>query len=269
VSYSPTLADVIDTALTRRLQGVHTALPARVEAYDAATQTVDAQPLVQAFALEEDGTFTWYALPVVTHVPVTFTGGGGFRGTYPVAQGDTVLLVFAEASLDAWQPAGGVSQPPDLRRHHLADAIAIAGLHDDGKPWTGASTSAATWGKDGGPQVVARAAGIELGGDDANPPTEALVLGTTYTADENTMLDTLLAQLATAATALTAAAASLATATTALAVPTVGGAMAATPLGVVVAQVTTAATSLQSASTAITNFRATDAAHRSQKVKTA
>jgi hypothetical protein len=191
VSRSPSLAEVLDTALSRRLGELHTCLPGRVESYDASKQTVDVQPLVQAFALQEDGTTTTESLPVLSSVPLIFPGGGGFRATYPVASGDTVLVVFAEASLDAWQPRGGVVAPPDTRRHHLADAVAIAGLHDNSKAWTGASTSAATWGKDGGPQVVARSSALELGGDDSNPPTEALVLGTTYRSAEDTFLQSL------------------------------------------------------------------------------
>jgi hypothetical protein len=267
MTYSPTLAQVLDAALTRRQGELHTALPGRVESYDAEKQVADVQPLVQALALAEDGTRSAVSLPVLPAVPVVFPGGGGYRATYPLAKGDTVLLVFAEASLDAWQPRGGVVAPPDTRRHHLADCVAIAGLHDDAHAWTGAATDAATWGKDGGPQVVARSGGIELGGDAANPPTEVAVLGSTYLDDEGSMLDDLLQRLANMATALVAASASLATAATANAVPMVGGGMALAPLTVVVQQLGSVVAELTTAVTTITEFRAKDATHRAQKVK--
>lgn len=268
MSRSPSLAEVLDTALSRRLGELHTCLPGRVESYDASKQTVDVQPLVQAFALQEDGTTTTESLPVLSSVPLIFPGGGGFRATYPVASGDTVLVVFAEASLDAWQPRGGVVAPPDTRRHHLADAVAIAGLHDNSKAWTGASTSAATWGKDGGPQVVARSNALELGGDDSNPPTEALVLGTTYRSAEDTFLQSLSTACQSALAAVAAAATALSTAATANAVPMVGGAVAAPSFAIVVTQLGTVAAQLGAIQAATTTFKAQGSTFLSQKVTT-
>jgi hypothetical protein len=215
--------------MTARLQEVHTAIPGRVESYDAATQTADVLPLVQTFALQEDGTRLPVTLPVLPAIPVVQPGANGFRVTYPVAAGDTVLVVFTEASLDAWQARGGLVDPADPRRHHLADAVAIVGLHANPSPWSGAAADATTWGHDGGPQVVVRAGAVELGSVAASPPTEQLVLGTTYRTQEDAMLTQVEAAVVVASTACTTALGLMTTGAAVNAVPIIGGLMAAGP----------------------------------------
>jgi hypothetical protein len=164
-SRTPTLAEVIRTALDARLAEVHVSLPARVERYDEVKQLVDVKPLLREAVFDADGVESHVSLPVITNVPVVFPGAGGFRLTFPVAAGDTVLLVFAERSLDQWlSSGGGEADPVDLRQHALSDAVAMPGLHTFTKPWTGASTSALTLGKDGGPQVEIDDIDIKLHG---------------------------------------------------------------------------------------------------------
>lgn len=202
---SPTLAEVLDLALTRRLEELHTMLPGRIESFDAATQTADVQPLVHALALQEDGNRVAVPLPVLPGIPVVFPGSGGYRSTYPVAKGDSVLVLFAEACIDAWQPHGGAVEPGSRRRHHLADAVAVVGLRDNDHQWKGVATDAATWGKDGGPQVVARSGALELGSTADNRPTDALVLGTTYRQAEDAFLQAISTAAMAVATALSPA----------------------------------------------------------------
>lgn len=268
--HTATLLQGLGFQIDRRLEELHTALPGRVESFDAAKQTVDVTPAVQSFALAEDGTRIAYTLPVLADIPLVFPGAGGYRETFPVTAGDTVLLVFTEASLDVWQAQGGIVDPQDRRRHHISDVVAIPGLHPNPKPWTGVATDAATWGHDGGPQVVARSAGLELGATAAAPPTDALVLGTTYRAAEDTFLQLFSSSAATIQTALTTAATALAAAATALAVPIVGGAMAATPLATVVSQLGVITAQVAALQAAIATYKSTGAgAYLSQKVKTA
>ena len=56
-----------------------------------------------------------------------FPGAGGYRITFPVAEGDTGLLLFAESSLDKWLVSGGTVDPEDDRRHDLTDAVFLPG----------------------------------------------------------------------------------------------------------------------------------------------
>lgn len=157
-------ADVIMAAIDSAAVQLRVAVPARVERYDASRQVVDATPLLKEAHVDEDGARRVTAYKPVLNVPVVFPGSGGFRLTFPIQRGDTVLLVFCDQSLDIWLNRGGEVDPEDPRRHHLSDAIAIPGLHPNTTPWTGASTANATIGKDGGPLVSFTPTAIELAG---------------------------------------------------------------------------------------------------------
>lgn len=184
---TPTFADVIRRAIDARLAEVHTAIPAKVEAFDAATQLAEVKPLVQAERIDETGARVVEPLPVIVGVPVVFPGANGFRVTFPITQGDTVLLVFSEASIDNWLEQGTDVDPGTPRRFHIKDAIAIPGLHPKSKAWTGVSGADMTLGKDGGPQVVVKSSTIELGGHADDPPTDAVALASKVEQDLNTL----------------------------------------------------------------------------------
>lgn len=147
---SPSLASVLNTFKAQILADTRVSIPARVERYDSAKQLVDVKPLLKESYRAENGEEIIESLPVITNVPVVFPGAGGFRLTFPVAVGDTVLLVFADRSIDSWLDQGGEASPLDERRHHLKDAIAIPGLHPNNAPWTDAGESVVTIGSDTG-----------------------------------------------------------------------------------------------------------------------
>lgn len=126
--YVPNLAELLSGHVSRSLSELHTAMPGRVERYDRTTQTADVQPLVKRAVADEAGVESLESLPVVPSVPVVFPGAGDYAITFPIARGDTVLLVVASASLDRWLARGGEVDPDDERTHALSDAVAIPGL---------------------------------------------------------------------------------------------------------------------------------------------
>jgi hypothetical protein len=193
-SRAPSLALLLRLALRNYGKKIHTGLPGRVESYDADKQTADVLPLIQSYLPNEDGTQSVVTLPVLSSIPVAFMGGGGFRGTYPLESGDTGWIAFSEASLDAWQARGGLSDPQDERRFHLADSVFLPGLHADDRPWTNAGTDA-TWGKDGGAQVVATGSGLELGGNTGDRPTDFVALASLAKAELQSLRGTLSAAI--------------------------------------------------------------------------
>jgi len=166
-----TLANVVDYRVEKRLADVHTAIPGRVLAYDAAKQKVDVQPLVQVSYVNEDDETITVQLPVVTDVPVMFPGAGGYRITFPVKagdqDGDTVLLVFAESSIDTWLANGGIVDPRDDRRFHLTDGIALLGLRDYAHALASASADAMTLGDDAGLQIFIDGSKVQIGSNAA------------------------------------------------------------------------------------------------------
>ena len=158
-----TLADAMKAAVRRGLREARVALPGRLEAYDASQARADVFPLLREEYFDEEGLRQSERLPIVRDVPVVFPGAGGFRLTFPVAVGDSCLLLFSDRSLDTWLTGGGEADPVDPRAHHLSDAVALLGLRDFGHAWRGADTPGLTLGEDGGAQIHIEAGTIRLG----------------------------------------------------------------------------------------------------------
>ncbi len=166
MSRSPTLIEAVRRAINAQLADVRVSMPARVERYDRALQQVDVQVLIKDAYTDEEGARVVEPLPVIACVPVCFPGAGSYRLTFPIAVGDTVLVVFGTGSLDVWLSQGGLVDPLDDRRFSLADAVAIPGLRDFGHPLvgdgTGAPDDALTLGHDTGAQVRVEQAAVRL-----------------------------------------------------------------------------------------------------------
>lgn len=145
-SREPALEDVLALAMRAASLGLHVAIPARVESYDAAKGCVDVKPLVKQ--REANGIVS--SLPVIRRVPVQFPGGAGFRVIFPLAAGDVVELVFNDQAIDAWKQKGGEQDPGSIRLHDLSDAVAIPTIRPLTGAWTDAPSSSMKVGKDGG-----------------------------------------------------------------------------------------------------------------------
>lgn len=151
------------------LEGVHTAVPGVVTSYDAATQTADVQPICRVRIQNvATGAVSYEQLPVIPAVPVAWpsAAAGAQALTMALAEGDTVLLVFAECSLDEWEVTGETDvEPIDPRRFDYTDAIAYPGTRSPADPL--ASTAYASG------AVVLSGADVRLGGSGA---TDAVAL---------------------------------------------------------------------------------------------
>lgn len=188
MSRSPTLGEVIKTAIEARLLDVHVSLPGKVVRYDPVKQLVDVQPLIRGFYTDENEQEQKFSMKVITNVPVCFPGAGGYRVTFPVAVGDTICILFSERSLDTWLATGGEVDEIDMRRFNLSDGIAILGLRPFSSPLRDAPIDQATIGFDGGQLLRLKQAAIELG----NAASEGVALGDTL----KTFLDSLVAYVA-------------------------------------------------------------------------
>lgn len=194
MSSRPTVPQAIVDAILARLVSVHVSIPGRVESYNASTRKASVKPLIKEAALDEAGNRVTTSLPVITDVPVVLPGSGGTRLKFDVGVGDTVLLVFADKSLDRWLVRGGEIDPADDRSHTLSDAIAIPGLQDFASAGDADAYVEIT---DSSIDVVCNGT-VKLGSALA---TEAAIKGTTYRAAE----DILLTAIGTFATSVGAA----------------------------------------------------------------
>lgn len=132
---TPDLAEVIRRAIEHGIARVHTSIPARVVSYDAARQTATVQITIRSRFRNADGQIVTFLPPPIPNVPVQFPSGGGCSLTWPLVEGDPVLLVFAERSIDEWRAQSGDDhEPSDPRRFDLSDAVALAGVRSPADP---------------------------------------------------------------------------------------------------------------------------------------
>jgi hypothetical protein len=122
---------------------VWTALPGIIESFDTDAVTCVVQPAIKAEVRAPDGSTQWVALPLLLDCPVVFPRGGGCTLTFPVAQGDECLVVFASRCIDAWWTAGGVQTQAEFRMHDLSDGFALPGPFSQATKIANISTSAA------------------------------------------------------------------------------------------------------------------------------
>jgi hypothetical protein len=112
----------------------HVAYPGRVQEYHADTQTADIVPLIRQQVPQPDGSYALEELPVLPSVPVVWPRVGAWFLAMALAPGDTVQLLCNTSAIGHWRTGtGDVTDPGDLRRQHLAHAVALPGLYTRGK----------------------------------------------------------------------------------------------------------------------------------------
>lgn len=151
MSRSPRLSEVLRRAIDARAATLHVALPGRVTIYDPALNRVFVQLLIKAPFTDEAGETVHEDYPVLPDVPLVFPGMGEWGVTFPVAVGDTVLVVFCDRSIDKWLALGGNKpvEPMTAENHGLSDAVAIPGLRSFHDPLA-AATDGMVLGRVGG-----------------------------------------------------------------------------------------------------------------------
>lgn len=122
----PTLAEALDEIFATFRQSMYTALPGRIDQYNAAKQTAEVSIGVRDMDPERP-------FPTLPNVPIMFPRMGDYAMTFPVSVGDTGLVVFTTLEIGQWRQAGQLSTPTDARRHTLASAVFIPGLVPNGK----------------------------------------------------------------------------------------------------------------------------------------
>lgn len=121
---TPTLLDVVTQAATATRREIHTALPGRVVALNAADNTLTVEPMIKQ-VLRNGETVD---LPPLVDVPIQFQRGGDFVFTVPVGAGDEGLIVFCERCFDGWFASGNKSAPLDARLHDYSDGFFLPGI---------------------------------------------------------------------------------------------------------------------------------------------
>lgn len=161
---TPSLTEVLETALEYHAGVLRVGLPGKVVDYDKATRTATIQPLVGRYLELQDGGERAEPLPQLVGVPVEFPGGDTFEIVWPLKQGATGMLHFADSSLDEWKDkANEAVTARDVRQHHLADAVFRPGLRSPRAPGTTPRDDALVLGILSGMSIHVTETGISLG----------------------------------------------------------------------------------------------------------
>lgn len=123
---------------------LYVACPGLVQSFDAAKRTCVIQPAIKAQIMGEGGETKWVPLPLLLDCPVVFPGGGDCVLTFPLKQGDEVLVLFGDRCIDAWWQSGGIQAQAELRMHDLSDGYCIPGPSSIPKVEATISTTEAT-----------------------------------------------------------------------------------------------------------------------------
>lgn len=97
--------------LRQALVDLRVCIPAIVQSFDAATQTVSVQIAISELIRFPSGG-KYVAVPPINKVPVCLPRAGGFSLTLPLTAGDEGFLVFCDTCIDLWWQNGGQQPAP-------------------------------------------------------------------------------------------------------------------------------------------------------------
>lgn len=118
-----TLSEALSFIFEQRFKGIYTCLPGIIVSYDPSTKRAAVQPALRRILTDDSE----QQLPIITNVPVCFPTGGGFSLLFPVAPGDTCVLVFSQRGIENFKETYE-QEKPDEGLLDLNDAIAIMGF---------------------------------------------------------------------------------------------------------------------------------------------
>lgn len=85
------------------------------------------------------------SIPIqLVDVPIIILQGGASALTFPVAAGDSCMLMFCDRDMDNWLHAGTVAVPNSERVHDINDAVALVGLRNFTNPLTNYNSNVAS-----------------------------------------------------------------------------------------------------------------------------
>lgn len=134
----PGLKDLLDLHKKDVMLSINCHAIATVQSFDDTKQTITATINYKKtyFKTNNDGSYVpvLYDYPILLDVPVITMQGGTASLTFPIAKGDSCLILFNDRDLDNWFHTGQVSQTATPRLHSFSDGIALVGLRASNNP---------------------------------------------------------------------------------------------------------------------------------------
>lgn len=113
-------AQQINNSIHSVLNEIHTAMPAKIVAYN--NGLVDVKPTLSYKTPQGEN----MEYPVIYSVPLVLAQSNNCSIAVPIKAGDDCLLIIAEQSMDAWM--SNAEEDDTQLRFDLSDAICIPGL---------------------------------------------------------------------------------------------------------------------------------------------
>lgn len=158
---TPTLSEVLRTAVESYFERFFTTLVCRVESYDATLQEADLVPVTLVKIYNTEGELVKEELPKLANVPVAFPRAGDWFVSMPVAVGDTMVALIAARDFDDWREFGEDRVAEDVRVNPLSAAIAFpCNLYPKSEPLTNNGSTHMVMGNDSGIRAYFRNDGL-------------------------------------------------------------------------------------------------------------
>lgn len=108
----------------------------KIVSFNPTNQTAKVQ--IQAMRVVGDSVQPY---PPLDNCPVQFPSGGGARLTFPVAAGDSCLVLFNDRDFDNWFTTGNIAAPNTSRLHDFSDGLVLMGFNGLASPIANFSTT--------------------------------------------------------------------------------------------------------------------------------
>jgi hypothetical protein len=126
----PDLCSVLDQMTDNIKSSLNCISIGTIQSFDPTDQTATILLNYKRINLYDTDKVTDYQ-PLVK-CPVFILNGGGAYITFPIAKGDSCLVLFCDREIDTWFTKGGTNAPQSARVHDLNDGIALIGVKNTG-----------------------------------------------------------------------------------------------------------------------------------------
>jgi len=147
---NPELVDVLDVFKREIFFSLNCHAIGTIQSFDAASQTCKAtinyaKTVVQT-AVNGKNQSVPKAYPILVNVPVINLFGGPSGITFPIAKGDTCMILFNDKDMDNWFISGDVNaETVSKRSHSLSDGVALVGIRSKRNALTNYDPTKSVW----------------------------------------------------------------------------------------------------------------------------
>lgn len=138
VANDPSLADLLELLKKDIFLNLNCHAIATIQSFDSSTQLVSATINYKKTFLKADALGMYSSVlvdyPILIDCPIIMMQGGNGVLTFPIATGDTCLILFNDRDIDNWLHSGQVGPVGTQRFHSFSDGIALVGLRPTSNP---------------------------------------------------------------------------------------------------------------------------------------